>query len=105
MPDPAYIEILDTNKELCKELKDEIAENKLKDKKLKTLSWKLDRCYKTISQQDSIILAYEDEIESFKSKIKSLKQCLYRALQDLKHKGDASTAQDIYILRLKDKVD
>ena len=105
MPDPAYIEILDTNKELRKELEDEIAENKLKDKKLKSLSRELDRCYKTISRQDSTILAHEDEIESLKSEIKSLKQRLYKALQDLKHKGDASTAQDIHILRLEDKVD
>jgi hypothetical protein len=44
------IKILDTNKELRKELEDEIAENKLKDKKLKALTWKLDRCYKTISR-------------------------------------------------------
>jgi chromosome segregation ATPase len=89
---------------LYKELKNEIAKNKLKDKKLKTLSWKLNRCYKTISQQDSIILAHEDKIASLKSEIKSLKQRLHKALQDLKHKGDSSTFQDIHILRLEDKV-
>src|ERR1044071_1122745 len=105
MPDPAYIEILDTNKELRKELEDEIAENKLKDKKLKSLSRELDRCYKTISRQDSTILAHEDEIESLKSEIKSLKQRLYKALQDLRHKGDANISQNIYNLRLEDKVD
>src|ERR1044071_8882293 len=99
MPDPAYIEILDTNKELRKELKDEIAENKLKDKKLKLLSRELDGCYKTISRQDSTILIHEDEIESLKSEIKSLKQHLHKALQELKHKGDANTSQDIHILR------
>ena len=102
MADLTYIEILDTNKELRKELENEIAENKLKNK---TLSWELNRYYKTISQQDSTILAHEDEIESLKSEIKSLKQHLHKALQDLKHKGDASTAQDIHILRLEDKVD
>src|ERR1044072_5072043 len=100
MPDLAYIEILDTNKELHKELEDEIAENKLKDKKLKSLNQKLDRCYKTISQQNSIILVYKDEIEFLKSEIKSFKQYLHKALQDLKHKGDVNTAQDIHILRL-----
>ena len=88
-----------------KELENKIAENKLKNKKLKTLSWELDRCYKTISWQDSIILAHEDEIESLKSEIKSLKQRLHKALQDLKYKGDANIVQDIYILRLEDKVD
>jgi len=103
--DPAYIEILDINKELRKELEDEIAENKLKDKKLKALSRELDSCYRALSHQDSTILAHEDEIASLKSEIKSLKQHLHKALQDLKHKGNASTAQDIHILRLEDKVD
>jgi DNA repair exonuclease SbcCD ATPase subunit len=105
MTDPAYIEILDTNKELRKELKDEITENKLKDKKLKSLSRELENCYRTLSHQDSTILAHEDEIESLKSEIKSLKQRLHKALQNLRHKGNASTAQDIHILRLEDKVD
>jgi hypothetical protein len=103
--DSAYIEILDTNKELRKELEDEIAENKLKDKKLKSLSRELESCYRILSHQDSSILAHEDEIASLKSEIKSLKQRLHKALQDLRHKGDASTAQDIHILRLEDKVD
>ncbi|CAB5360965.1 unnamed protein product [Rhizophagus irregularis] len=103
--DSAYIEILDTNKELRKELENEIAENKLKDKKLKSLSRELEICYRTLSHQDSTILAHEDEIESLKSEIKSLKQRLHKALQDLQQKGDVSTAQDIHILRLEDKVD
>ncbi|CAB5380045.1 unnamed protein product [Rhizophagus irregularis] len=103
--DPAYMEILDTTKELRKELEDEIAENKLKDKKLKSLSRELEVCYWTLSHQDSTILAHEDEIASFKSEIKSLKQHLHKALQDLRYKGDTSTAQDIHILRLEDKVD
>src|SRR5688572_24616076 len=103
--DPAYIEILDTNKELRKELEDEIAENKLKDKKLKALTRELENCYRTLSHQDSTILAHEDEITSLKSEIKSLKQHLHKALQDLRYKDDVSTAQDIHILRLEDKVD
>src|SRR5215216_90463 len=101
----AYIEILDTNKELRKELGEEITENKLKDKKLKALSRELETCYRAISHQDSTIIAHEDEIESLKTEIKSLKQRLYKALQDLRHKGDASTAQDIHILRLEDMVE
>src|SRR3989337_3138746 len=103
--DLTYIEILDTNKELHKELADEITESKLKDKKLKSLSRELENCYRTLSHQDSTILAHEDEIASLKSEIKSLKERLHKALQDLRHKGDASTAQDIHILRLEDKVD
>src|SRR5688572_1565650 len=103
--DPAYIEILDTNKELRKELEDEIAENKLKDKKLKTFTRELENYYRILSHQDSTILAHEDEIASLKSEIKSLKQHLYKALQDLRYKSNASTSQDIHILRLEDKVD
>ncbi len=103
--DLAYIEILDTNKELRKELEDEIGENKLKDKKLISLSRELENCYRALSHQDSTILTHEDEIASLKSEIKSLKQRLHKALQDLRHKGDASTAQDINILRLEDKID
>ncbi|CAB4388426.1 unnamed protein product [Rhizophagus irregularis] len=100
-----YIEILDINKELRKELEDEIAENKLKDKKLKSLSKKLENWYRALSHQDSTILAHEDEIVSLKSEIKSLKQHLHKALQDLRHKSNTSTAQDIHILRLEDKID
>ncbi|PKK58411.1 hypothetical protein RhiirC2_796347, partial [Rhizophagus irregularis] len=102
---PAYIEILDTNKELHKELADEIAKNNIFNKKLKVLNRELESCYRTLSCQDSTIQAHEDEIASLKSEIKSLKQHLHKALQDLRHKGDASTAQDIHILRLEDKVD
>ena len=101
----AYVEILDTNKELHKELADEIVLNDISNKKLKTLNKELDTCYKTISQQDSTILVHEDEIASLKSEIKSLKQRLQKALQDLRHKGNTSTVQDINILRLEDKVD
>jgi DNA repair exonuclease SbcCD ATPase subunit len=103
--DPAYIDLLDTNKELRKELADEISENKLKDKKLKALTQELENCYRTLSHQDSTIIVHEDEIASLKSEIKSLKQHLQKALRDLRHKSNASTAQDIHILRLEDKVD
>src|SRR5215216_4745713 len=103
--DLAYIEILDTDKELRKELADEIISNDIFNKKLKTLNKELDACYKTISQQDSTILIHEDEIASLKTEIKSLKQRLHKVLQDLRHKGNASTVQDIHILRLEDKVD
>ena len=84
--DPAYIKILDTNKELRKELAEEIANNNITNKKLNALTWKLDTCYKTLTQHDSIILAHEDEIESLKSEIIILKQRLRKALQDVDEK-------------------
>ncbi|CAG8622800.1 14119_t:CDS:2 [Funneliformis mosseae] len=88
MNDPAYIEILNTNKKLRKELKDEITESKLKNKMLKLLSRELENCYKILSHQDSIILAHEDKIASLKSEIKSLKQHFHKVLQDLRHKAN-----------------
>jgi SMC interacting uncharacterized protein involved in chromosome segregation len=90
---------------LRKKLADKIAENNIFNKKLKALTRKLETCYRILSHQDSAIIAHEDEIESLKSEIKSLKQRLHKALQDLRHKSDTSTAQDIYILKLEDKVD
>ena len=62
--DPAYIDLLDTNKKLHKELADEITKSNIKNKKLKALTKELDACYRAISQQDSIILTHKDEIES-----------------------------------------
>ena len=85
--DLAYIEILDTNKELRKELAEEIANNNITNKKLNALTWKLDTCYKMLTQHDSIILAHEDEIESLKFEIIILKQHLQKALvQDVDQK-------------------
>ena len=67
--DLAYIEILDTNKELHKELASEIVTNNISNKKLNSLSRELDAYYKIISCQDSTIIAHENEIEFLKSKI------------------------------------
>src|SRR5271163_4975430 len=92
--DPAYIEILDTNKELCKELADEIATNDISNKKLNALTRELDACYKTISQQDSVIIAHEEEIATLKSEIISLKQRLQKALQNAEHKEKQLVLQE-----------
>ena len=67
--DPVYIEILDTNKELHKELASEIVTNDISNKKLNSLSRELDAYYKIIFQQDSTIIAHKDEIVFFKSEI------------------------------------
>ena len=102
--DPAYLELLDFNKKLKNELANEISDNRLKDKKLKALTRELEKCYITLSQQDSTILKNEDEITSLKSEIKSLKLRLQEALQNLKYKDEACIAQDIHILRLEENV-
>jgi len=103
--DPAYIEILDTNKELRKELAEEIANNNITNKKLNALTWKLDTCYKTLTQHDSIILAHEDEIESLKSEIIILKQHLRKALQDVNQKEKHLLTREEQLYELENKVD
>jgi len=102
---PAYIEILDTNKELRKELADEIANNNIKDRKLIALNRELDSCYKTLSQQDSTILAHEVEIESLKTEIISLKKCLRKALQDVEQKEKHLLTREEQLHELEDKVE
>ena len=103
--DPAYLELLDSNKELRNELANEISDNRLKDKKLKALTRELEKCYITLTRQDSTILKNDDEITSLKSEIKSLKSCLQEVLRNLKYKDEACTAQDIHILRLEENVE
>jgi hypothetical protein len=105
MLDPAYSQLLDTNQELRSELRDEIFINKSNEKKIHILEKELEQCFRTISFQDKTIIAHEEEIESLKTEINSLKQHLQKTLQDLRHKGNASTSQDIHILRLEDKVE
>src|SRR5271170_961754 len=101
----AYIEILDTNKELRKELDEEISINKNSEKKIRSLIKEVETCYRSLTYQDSTIIAHEDEIISLKAEISSLKKCLRQVEQDVKHKGNTSVTQDIYIIRLEDKVD
>ena len=102
--DPAYIEILDTNKELRKELANEIADNNTREKKLNVLNRELDACYKTISQQDSTIIAHEEEITSLKAEIISLKKRLHIVLQDAQHKEKHLLSREEQMHELEDKV-
>jgi hypothetical protein len=89
---PVYSQLLDTNQELRSELRDEIFINKSNEKKIHILKKELEQCFRTISFQDKTIIAYEKEIESLKTEINFLKQHLQKTLQDLRHKGNASTS-------------
>ena len=86
--DLIYIEILDNNTELCKDLAEEIANNKASEKRICSLIKEVEAYYRTISQQDSTILEHEEEIASLKSEISSLKRRLYTALQDVQQKEE-----------------
>src|SRR5271170_6341226 len=100
----AYIEILDTNKELRKELDEEISINKNSEKKIRSLIKEVETCYRALTHQDSTIIAHEDEIISLKAEISSLKKRLRQIQQDVKLKDAASTIQDSQIIKLEDKV-
>src|SRR5271170_3620752 len=102
--DPAYLEILDTNKELRKELDEEISVNKVSEKKIRSLIKEVEACHRTLSHQDSTIIAHEEEIISLKAEISSLKKHLRQVEKDVKLKDEASTVQDSQIIKLEDKV-
>jgi uncharacterized protein YoxC len=102
--DPGYIEILDTNKELRKELANEIADNDSREKKIASLYKELESCYNTISHHDSLIIAHEEEIASLKTEITSLKQRLRKALQDVEQKEKHLLSREDQMHELEDKV-
>ena len=103
--DLAYIKIFDTNKELRKELDEEISINKDSEKKIRLLIKEVEACHKSLSHQDSTIIAHEDEIISLKAEISSLKKRLWQVEQDVKLKDKVSSIQDSWIIELEDKVD
>src|SRR5271154_3299528 len=100
----AYLEIIDTNKELRKELGEEISINKDSEKKIRLLIKEVEACYRSLSHQDSTIIVHEDEIISLKAEISSLNKHLRQIQQDAKLKDEASTVQDSRIIELEDKV-
>ena len=102
--DPAYIEILDTNKKLRKELANEIATNDYSEKKIHNLCKELEVCYQTISRQDSTIIAHEEEIASLKVEITSLKQYLRRVLKDVEQKEKHLLSREDQLHELENKV-
>ena len=83
---PAYIEILETNQELRKELDEEISINKDSEKKIRLLIKDVEVCHRSLTYQDSTIIAHKDEIASLKSEITNLKKRLQQIQQDAKFK-------------------
>ncbi|RHZ84714.1 hypothetical protein Glove_78g208 [Diversispora epigaea] len=65
--DLAHIETLETNKVLRDELNSEVNINILNEKKIQKYLYELEQCNKTISFQDSTIIAQESEIQELKS--------------------------------------
>ena len=84
--DPAYLQLLDTNRELRKELGKEVDINRENEKKIRSLIKDLEYCKKTISFQDNTIIAHEKEIQELKSQVSDLKKRLQSALKDVDKK-------------------
>jgi hypothetical protein len=95
--DPAYIEILESNRSLRAELKTEVDNNIVNEKKIRKYLQELDQCYKTISDQDTIIIARDTEILEMKFQISNLEKRLRIALKDIKKK-------DAYISHLESEM-
>jgi chromosome segregation ATPase len=104
MLDPAYLQLLDTNQELRKELQDEISANSSNEKKIRSLAKELEQCYRTISLQDKTIIAHEDEIVELKSEISNLRKRLRKLQQNIGLKDEAGIAQDNRIIELENEV-
>src|SRR3954453_6313339 len=104
MIDPAYSQLLDTNQELRSELQDEISNNKINEKKIRSLVKELKQCYQTISLQDNSIIAHEKKIEELKSEISDLRKQLRVLQQDKKFKDEVGSIQDGRIIELENKV-
>ena len=89
---------MENNKSLRAELNSEINNNNLNEKKICKYLHELNQCYKTISDQDNIILAHDTEIFELKSQISNLEKRLRIALEDNKKK-------DAYISYLEPEID
>ena len=92
--DPAYVQLLNTTQELRSELQDKISNNKASEKKIRSLIKEVETCYRSLTHQDSTIIAHEEEIISLKAEISSLKKRLRQVEKDVKLKDEASTIQD-----------
>ena len=104
LPISTYFEVLDTNQELRSELQDEISNNRNNEKRICSLVKELEQCYKTITFQDSTILAHENEIEELKLEISSLKKRLCVALQNVEDKEKHLLSREEQLYELEDKV-
>ncbi|RHZ68661.1 hypothetical protein Glove_294g5 [Diversispora epigaea] len=102
--DLAYIEVLETNKVLRDELNSEVNINILNEKKIRKYLYKLEQCHKTISFQDTTIIAQESENQELRSQVSKLKKCLRIALEDIKKKESYIPYLEQKLINLEDEV-
>src|SRR6185369_13461059 len=84
--DPAYLALLKSNRELRKELNSEASINQSNEKKICILIKELEQWNRTISFQDTTIIAHEKEIQELKSQVSDLEKRLRIALKDVDKK-------------------
>src|SRR4051794_5779159 len=80
--DPAYSALLKSNQELRKELNAEVSINCQNEKKICTLIKELEQCSRSISFQDTTVIAHEKEIQELKFQVSDLQKRLRLALKD-----------------------
>ncbi|RHZ63692.1 hypothetical protein Glove_328g70 [Diversispora epigaea] len=102
--DLALIETLKTNKVLRDELNSEVNINILNEKKIRKYLYELEQCNKTISFQDSTIIAQESEIQELKSRVLNLKKRLRIALEDVKKKESYILYLEQELINLEDEI-
>lgn len=88
------IQVIDHNRELREELSIEVNINRSNEKKIRHLERELDQCSRTISLQDTKIIAHEAEIEDLNSQISELRKHLRKALRDIEQKDKDFLSQD-----------
>lgn len=103
--DPAYLQLLDSNQGLRKELESEIAINQANEKKIHILIKEVESCHRTISFQDNTIIAHETEVQELKSQVSNLEKRLRIALKGVNEKEAFILHQDIQISDLESEVE
>src|SRR4030095_15539958 len=103
--DPAYLQLLDTNRELRKDLRNEEDINHENEQKILDLIKEVENCYRTISFQDDTIIAHETEIQELKSQVSILEKRLRIALKDVDKKEAFISHRAIQIYDLEVEVE
>src|SRR6266516_2288310 len=109
--DPAYLALLKSNRELRKELNSEASINQSNEKKIRVLIKELEQCSRTISFQDTTIIAHEKEIQELKSQVSDLQKRLRLALKDadkkegfLLNREQQFTILEEEVIKLKNRI-
>src|SRR6185369_16709845 len=102
--DPAYLALLKSNRELRKELNSEVSINQSNEKKICILIKELEQWNRTISFQDTTIIAHEKEIQELKSQVSDLQKRLRSALKDVDKKESYVLDLEQWLSTLEEEV-